>query len=191
MILLLLLYGILSFKNQKNLYESVKVDLLNAQTKLANAQKSKNQEKIDTCTNDLEETKNTFAQVEKETFLKLRDSLSVSEYKLIESLISYVETQKSFYDRGLSILNETMLDVYEFRKYAEKRRAAIESSPKLKRLTMSKQPFTSRNLEKCVSLIFLNFILLLITLNIDLRMYLELLYMSLMPMGSAKTMYLY
>lgn len=50
-----------------------------------------------------------------------------------------------------------MLDVYEFRKYAEKRRAIIESAPKLKRLTISKQPFTKN--EKYVFIYFMKLFL--------------------------------
>lgn len=121
---------------QKNLYDCAKVDLSNAQTKLASALKTKNQEKIDTCTLELEETKKRYEEVEKTTFLTLRDSISVSEYKLLESLIEYVECQRSFYDRGFQMVNEMTLEIYDYRNHADAMKTEIQAnSQKKQRMT--------------------------------------------------------
>lgn len=105
------------------------------------AQKSKNQEKIDICTQELEETKNRYDEIERTTFLTLRDSISVSEYKLLESLIKYVENQRQFYDRGYQMLNEMTLDIYEYRNHADIQKSKIQQSSEAKqRMTRIIEP---------------------------------------------------
>lgn len=124
-------------KQQKAAYESSRVDLSNAQTKLATAQKGKQQPKIDTAQADLETMKKKFEQCERETLVRLRDGLTVSEYKMLDTLIRYVDTQKAFYNRGFQMLNASMVDVAEYRRQAEDNKRKLAARPQNpKRLTV-------------------------------------------------------
>lgn len=134
-------------KQQKAAYESSRVDLSNAQTKLAAAQKGKQQPKIDTAQADLDAMKKKFEQCERETLMRLRDGLTVCEYKMLDILIRYVDTQKAFYNRGFQMLNSSMVDVGEYRRHAEDTKRKLASRPQNpKRLTvrMSVAPKTGK-----------------------------------------------
>lgn len=134
-------------KQQKAAYESSRVDLSNAQTKLATAQKGKQQPKIDAAQADLENTKKKFELCERETLVRLRDGLTVSEYKMLDIMIRYIDTQKTFYNRGFQMLNASMVDVAEYRRHAEdnkRKLAARPQNPKRLTVRMSIAPKTGK-----------------------------------------------
>lgn len=134
-------------RQQKAVYESSRVDLSNAQTKLATAQKSKQQPKIDSANAELDTMRKKFEQTERETLLRLQDGLSVSEYKMLDLLIRYVDTQKQFYNRGYQILNGSMVDVAEYRRHAEdtkRKLAARPQNPRRLTVRMSIAPKSSK-----------------------------------------------
>lgn len=116
-------------KHQMKVYESARVDLSTAQTKLATAQKGKQQPKIDAAQAELDVTKRTFDTVERETLVKVRDAVTVAEYKLLECILRYVETQKDFYNRGYQMLNTTMVDVAEYRRHSDESRRKLAAKP--------------------------------------------------------------
>jgi hypothetical protein len=134
-------------KQQRSTYESARVDLSNAQTKLATAQKGKQQPKIDAAQGDLDAMRKKFDQCEKETLVRLRDGCTVTEYKMLDLLVRYVETQKVFYNRGFQMLNSSMVDVAEYQRHTDdcrRKLAARPQNPKRITVRMSIAPKPSR-----------------------------------------------
>lgn len=124
-------------KQQKAVYDGSRVDLSNAQTKLAAAQKGKQQPKIDAAQADLDATKKKYEQCEKETLVRLRDGCTVLEYSVLELLLKYVDTQKAFYNRGFQMLNASMVDMAEYRRHSDENRRKLAARPQNpKRVTM-------------------------------------------------------
>lgn len=134
-------------RTQKAAYESARVDLSNAQTKHATAVKGKQQPKIDAAQADLDAMRKKFDACEKDTLVRLRDGCTVIEYKMLDVLVLYVETQKIFYNRGFQMLNASMVDIAEYRRHADDSRRKLSARPQNpKRVTvrMSIAPKPSR-----------------------------------------------
>mgnify|MGYP002480250646 CR=1 FL=1 len=110
-------------QQQKAINDGLRVDVANAQDKLAAARKAKKEKHIQAAEQELAEKKKQFEQSDKETLFKLKDTVDVTEYQLLDTLCNYIEEHRLFFQRGSQFLNEMMTDVYDYRHYVEEVRA--------------------------------------------------------------------
>lgn len=116
--------------NQKSTYDAVRVDVANANDKLATAKKSKKEVAIQQAEQQLEAKKRQLEQVDKETLFKLRDAVDVAEFQTLERVCTYIEEHRLFFQKASQFLNEMMNDVFDYRRYVEEKRAQFKEKAK-------------------------------------------------------------